>query len=366
MVLSDPGANLAPVYEAKPGVRREAELFVRHPDNPILTADALDANVVLVFNPGVVRWRNRFLMAYRADLGRPGDPNLTGTEIGFAVSDDGLRWEVGVQPTLDRRAAIRLLQPLEPHADLESSLWRIYAPRLSVAPSPGDDGDRLLLSFAVDTTRGLRAGLAVGDGERWEAVDLGPPANRNQVVFPARIGDHWYRLERPMHDYGGEALGAGAYGIWVSRSPDLVHWGATRYLCGPESFPFGGEKVGPGAPPVRTDAGWLCIVHTVSAVDADGPRGWEPDWRRRYDAAAMLLDLDDPSRVLAASDCPLLAADGRYRYESTGFRDDVIFPTAAVLRDDDLWVYYGAADTSVALAVGSVDAIVSGLVPVTH
>lgn len=352
-----------------------SSLLRRHPANPLLgRADLGGADQVLVFNPGVVPFDDRLLMAARVDRtidGRWGNHQVYATDLVLAWSDDGVTWDLEPEPVLDRAGAIELLQPLEPHRDLDRELWRIYDPRLVRLDEPGGS-PRLVLSFAADTVHGLRAGLAWSDDARhWRPLALGPPDNRNQVLFPVLIDGRFVRLERPMNHYGGEALGAGRYGTWLSRSPDLVHWGDTRFLFDAAAFPFagvpgfGGGKVGPGAPPVRTAAGWLCLVHVVGDHPRGGQRGWEPSWDKVYCAAAVLLDLDDPSLVLAASPDPLLWPEAPY--ETSGYRHDVVFPTGVVVRGSgsrsELWVYYGAADTSVALATVGVDEVLGALVP---
>lgn len=333
----------------------------RHRSNPLLACTDLDDPCVLVFNPGVAHVDDRLLMAYRADHGSWGDPNIVATDIRFAWSDDGVVWTPADTPCLDRAAAIELLRPLEPNRDLEREIWRIYDPRL--VSTELDDGPGLVLTFAVDTVNGLRAGTAVStDGGDWTALALGPPDNRNQVVFPQRIDDTWLRLERPMQSYGGEAMGAGRFGIWLSRSPDLRYWGDTRFIGNHDLFPFANDKVGPGPPPILTDAGWLCILHAVDHDPAAGKRGWETTWQRTYHAAAVVLDRDDPSRVVAVAEEPLLSPDPAVRYEADGYRSDVVFPSGAVVVDnggtDELWIYYGAADTTIALATAPIDQVV--------
>jgi beta-1,4-mannooligosaccharide/beta-1,4-mannosyl-N-acetylglucosamine phosphorylase len=356
--------------------------FHRHQANPLLRGEDLPHDSLLVLNAGVARVGDRLLMAYRSDRGTWGDPDLYATDIGLAWSDDGIAWEAEPAARFDREAAIKLLAPLEPHRDLELELWRIYDPRLVVIEGyhhgettggGGDDGSDdagpvVAMTFAADTTHGLRSGLAISrDGIDWRAIHLGPPDNRNQVLFPRRIGGRWVRLERPMHNYGGEAFGAGRYGIWISYSPDLIHWGDTRFLLDPSAFGFADDKVGPGAPPVETEHGWLCFVHTVANHPVGGRRGWEPTWLKTYRGAVMLLDRDDPSRVLALSPEPVLTPLVEHRYETDGFRNDVVFPTAALIEgsgdDAELRVYYGAADTTVALATASLADVLDRLAP---
>ncbi|MEM7339300.1 MAG: glycosidase [Actinomycetota bacterium] len=333
--------------------------FRRHESSPVLRPQDLPDESALVFNAGVVEFDGQYLMAYRSDRGTAGNPFITGTDIGFATSADGVVWKPEPTVRFDRSASIELLQPLEPHRDLEQELWRIYDPRLTVVDRHGIE--TLLMSFAADTTHGLRAGLAESiDGERWQAIALSTPDNRNQVLFPELVDDHWLRLERPMNTYGGDAMGAERFGVWLSRSPDLIHWGQSRFLVDEASFPFSDGKVGPGAPPVRTAEGWLCFVHAVASHPTGGKRGWEDSWGRIYRVGAILLDLDDPSKVLAAAPVPVLEPE--VDYETDGFRNDVIFPTGAVARPgdngDEVWLYYGAADTVVGLATARVDDVV--------
>ena len=343
--------------------------FVRHPANPLLAGSDLPHESMLVFNAGVARFGGRFLMAYRNDRGSWGDPNIYASDIGFAWSDDGISWKAEPETRFDREGAIALLADLEPHRDLDLELWRVYDPRLTVVAPDGVP--RLIMTFAADTTHGLRSGIAESDdGRTWRAVSLGPPDNRNNVVFPELIDGQWARLERPMNTYGDEPMGGGRFGIWIASSPDLVHWGDTRFVCDAGWFPFADDKIGPGPPPVKTELGWLCLIHAVSLLPTFTQRGWESDWNKVYSMGAMLLDLDDPSRIIDAAPMPLLTPTADY--ETAGFRHDVIFPTAALTvptngaapdgtagADDELWVYYGAADTTVALATARVGDVLS-------
>lgn len=324
--------------------------FVRHPANPIIDVADLTGAGVLAFNPGVIRTADGWSMALRVDEGTTGDSNITGSHIAFATSEDGVSWTLQPDLALDRDDALALLQSLEPHRPLDEELWRIYDPRLLEI-----DGE-VVLSFAADTTHGLRPGLARRTAAGWEAVALGPPDDRNNVVFPELIDGRYHRLQRPMHEYGGEALGAGKYGIWTSASPDLVHWGDTRFIADRSIAPYANDKIGPGAPPLRTEMGWLCLFHAVSVLADVTQRGWEASWEKTYVAGALLLDLDDPSRLVAAAPIPALAPEAPY--ETEGFRNDVIFPTAAVAVDGDVWMYYGAADTVIGLATAPIDAVV--------
>lgn len=318
---------------------------------------SLGDDVVLTFNPGVVDLGDHLLMAYRADHGAVGDPHITATSIGFAVSRDGRFWDPSTaSPPIDRERALELLAPLEPHRDLEREVWRVYDPRLQLVAGLRRP---LLMSLAVDTTSGLRpAVLASGDhGATWTAVHLGLPDNRNVVLFPELIGGDIVALERPANEYGGDGMGAGRYSIWARRSNDLERWGSDRLVVRADEIGHGATKIGPGAPPVRTEQGWLAIIHVTEDGVVESARGWEDTWAKRYSAHALLLDLDDPTKVIGWSSESII--EPVEDHERNGYRNDVIFPGAALVRPGDrthgsdeptLWIYYGAADTCVGLA----------------
>ena len=149
------------------------------------------------------------------------------------------------------------------------------------------------------------------------------------------------------------------FDMWWSESPDLVHWGNSRLVAGVEDFPFANDKIGPGAPPVYTEKGWLAITHTVDIDPERGKNGWEDRWTKRYCTAAVLLDRDEPWKMIGCTKVPLLAPETEYEARD-GFRWNVVFPTAAVpAPDGKLRIYYGAADTVIALAEAKTDDIIA-------
>jgi beta-1,4-mannooligosaccharide/beta-1,4-mannosyl-N-acetylglucosamine phosphorylase len=310
---------------------------VRHPRNPVLTADQVPYPADLVFNAGVTRWQGRYVMVFRNDFDvRDNIPNRT--NLGLAWSDDGIEWQVAAQPVFELRT---------------DEFRRAYDPRLTVL-----DG-RLYLCFAVDTQRGeVRGGIAVTDDlEHFDILSISAPDNRNMVLFPERINGRIARLERPfpMYSRRDESLLC----MYYADSPDGRDWGNHQFVMGEEHVAWANSKVGPAAPPVKTDAGWLALFH---AVDTDPQRapfdGWEANpWTKRYTAGIALLDLHQPWKVLGLYDRPLLEPETDY--ELKGFRGSVIFPTGMVLEGSgEVKVYYGGADTVMALATAPADELV--------
>jgi beta-1,4-mannooligosaccharide/beta-1,4-mannosyl-N-acetylglucosamine phosphorylase len=210
------------------------------------------------------------------------------------------------------------------------------------------------MCFAVDTRHGVRGGIAVTDDfVKYDFLSLSVPDNRNMVLFPEKINDLFIRLERPFPVYGRG--GGNRFDIWISKSPGCRYWGDNRLLLGVEHVSFANDKIGPGAPPVRTDHGWLTTFHAVDIDNNRGKNGWEKAWKKRYTAGIMLLDLEDPSKVIGMSKDPLIAPEASYETEG-GFRNNVIFPGGMILEETgEVKIYYGAADTYECLATSHVD-----------
>jgi beta-1,4-mannooligosaccharide/beta-1,4-mannosyl-N-acetylglucosamine phosphorylase len=168
-------------------------------------------------------------------------------------------------------------------------------------------------------------------------------------------------LERPFPVY--MRAQPEAFPIWWADSPDLVYWGNHRPVLGPDEVPFANSKIGPAAPPIETSRGWLVSIHAVHTDKTTPLKGWEPaGWHKTYHAGLMLLDRHEPWKVIGLRRTPLLAPEAAY--ELDGFRGSVIFPTGMVLEDSgEVKLYYGAADTSVALATAHVDDLVASCTP---
>ena len=313
----------------------------RHPGNPVLSKNDVPYPADLVFNAGIAKYRGRYVMVFRNDYLAPGTswPDRLYTNLGLAFSDDGIAWQVQPAPYL----------PLESVRTEEIS--RIYDPRLTVIE------DEIYLCFAMDTAHGLRGGIArTTDFTDFEIVSLSVPDNRNMVLFPEKINGLYCRLERPMPVYSRG--GKDRFDTWLSYSPDLRYWGDSQLVLAVEDVPWANDKTGPAAPPIKTKYGWLATYHGVDRDNARGKNGWEETWQKRYCAGIMLLDLEDPSRVIGNYPHPLLAPEAPYEIAG-GFRNHAIFPCGMLLEDDgEVKIYYGAADIVTCLATAHVDDLV--------
>jgi beta-1,2-mannobiose phosphorylase / 1,2-beta-oligomannan phosphorylase len=162
-----------------------------------------------------------------------------------------------------------------------------------------------------------------------------PCENKDVVLFPQKVNGEYVALHRPNPNSHFSPPQ-----IWLAYSPDLIHWGRHRpLLCGCEDWE--GDRVGTGAPPILVDEGWLLLYHGSESSDVAGTVG-------RYAAGAVLLDQADPARVIARSSQPIMTPTADF--ETRGFVPNVVFPTAMIDQDDRLQVFYGAADTCIAMA----------------
>jgi beta-1,4-mannooligosaccharide/beta-1,4-mannosyl-N-acetylglucosamine phosphorylase len=230
----------------------------------------------------------------------------------------------------------------------DDEVERAYDPRLTVI-----DGV-CYVCFATDTKHGLRAGIAsTTDFENFDIKYLSVPDNRNMVLFPEKINGLFTRLERPMPVYSRNNLDR--FDMWLSESPDLEFWGRSKLVMGVEHVKYANDKIGPAAPPVKTEKGWLTTFHAVDIDYTRGKNGWEDKWQKRYTAGIALLDLEDPSKVIGKYEEPLLAPETDYEVDE-GLRQNVIFPGGMILEDSgEVKIYYGASDTVECLATADVN-----------
>ncbi len=163
-----------------------------------------------------------------------------------------------------------------------------------------------------------------------------PPHNKDCALFEEKIGGKYFCFHRPS----GIELGGNF--IWLASSPDLLHWGNHQCILRTREGFWDSARVGAGAAPIKTEAGWLEIYHGADA-------------KNRYCLGAILLDLDDPSKVLARSHDPIFSPEADY--ELTGFFGNVVFTNGHIVRGDEITMYYGASDEVICGATLSVSEI---------
>ncbi|MFD1465888.1 glycoside hydrolase family 130 protein [Lapidilactobacillus mulanensis] len=185
------------------------------------------------------------------------------------------------------------------------------------------------LNFSAVSSRGICVELiSTTDFTSYhEEAIIFNPDNKDVVLFPEKIHGRYYALNRPT------VKSTGHNDVWISSSPDLHSFGDHHWLFSGSKDGWDNGRVGAGLPPIKTDAGWLEIYHAA-------------DKSSKYCMGAMLLDLDDPTKIIYRSKNPILSPDADY--EQKGFFGEVVFGCGYTLKDDQLTMYYGVSDTSMA------------------
>jgi predicted GH43/DUF377 family glycosyl hydrolase len=167
-----------------------------------------------------------------------------------------------------------------------------------------------------------------------------PPHNKDCALFEEKINGKYYALHRPSSPELG-----GNY-IWIAESPDGLHWGNHKLLATTRNGMWDSARLGAGASPIRTEKGWLEIYHGATE-------------EHRYCLGLLLLDSDDPTKVIARSEEPIMEPIAQYEQE--GFFGNVVFTNGHIINGDTVSVYYGASDEVICKANFSIAALLKSL-----
>lgn len=203
-------------------------------------------------------------------------------------------------------------------------------------------GDGYFLTFTMVSPLAVGVGLIqTEDFKKYHRKGMiFPPHNKDCAIFEEKINGKYYALHRPSSPELG-----GNY-IWIAESPDRIHWGNHKCIAVTREGVWDSVRVGAGAAPIKTDDGWLEIYHGAND-------------KHRYCLGALLLDLNDPSRVLARSDNPIMEPIAEY--ERNGFLGNVVFTNGHYIEGDRIRVFYGASDEVVCRADFSIKEILQSL-----
>lgn len=302
-------------------------LFRRHESNPILTTASWPYPATSVFNPGATLTPDGATLLLCRVEDRRGHSHLCAARSVNGVDN----WQIDPQPTL----------PPDPE-HFPEELWGIEDPRITHIPELGKyavvytvytrDGPGVALAFTVDFCHFERYGVIMA------------PEDKDAAMLPHRIGGNWALIHRPVSSPRAH--------MWMSYSPDLRHWGSHKLMM--EARRGGwwdANKIGLSPPPIETPQGWLVIYHGVRQTAAGSI----------YRLGLALFDLNTPERCLRRSNEWVFGPEEPY--ERHGDVDNVVFPCGCTIGPDGdtLNLYYGAADSSIALATGSVRDILEWL-----
>ena len=297
------------------------ELFVRHHNNPILSAKDWPYPVNAVFNPGVTLFHNKVVLLARVE-DRRGFSHLA-----KAISENGVvNWMIDTQPTFEA----------DPQNHSEEA-WGVEDPRITWLA----ELDKWAITYTAYSNSGPRVSLAMTkDFQEFERLGpILPPEDKDSAIFPRKIGGKWMLIHRPM----AASLVPGTH-IWASSSDDLIHWSDPRVLIPARTGAWwDANTVGLSAPPLETPDGWLILYHGVRQT-ASGSL---------YRLGLALLDLENPFRILRRSDEWIFGP--QEPYEKQGDVGGAVFPCGWILdiTTGKVRMYYGAADSCIALATAN-------------
>lgn len=345
------------------------DIAKRHPQNPLLTpADLRPAiegmEIACLLNPGVFTYNGKIWLLLR-------------------VAERPVQREGAVSfPVYNKEGKIEVLTFSNNDPALDASDPRVisyqgedYLTTLSyLRPVASDDGIQFrdepgyppifgqgeLESFGIEDCRVATtpdgfyltftevSPVAVGVGlmhtADWQTYTrhgmIFPPHNKDCALFEEKIGPYYYAFHRPSSPELG-----GNY-IWLAESPDRIHWGNHRCVAVTRPGKWDCARIGAGAAPIRTDKGWLEIYHGADA-------------NHRYCLGALLLDLENPSKVIARSEEPIMEPVAPY--EQTGFFGNVVFTNGQLVDGDTVTLYYGASDEVICRASLSITEIMQTL-----
>ncbi len=304
-----------------------SQLFHRHERNPILTANDWPYPVHSVFNPGVTLLPDGTTLLLCRVEDRRGHSHFC-----VARSANGVdNWQIDPRPSL-------LADP----EHYPEELWGIEDPRITYVP----ELERYAIVYTAFTRDGPGVALAFTDDfvsfERYGFIMS--PEDKDAALLPHRINGLWALIHRPVS--------APRAHMWISYSPDLRHWGDHKLmLVARRGAWWDANKIGLSPPPIQTPEGWLVIYHGVRQT-ASGSI---------YRLGLALFDLHTPELCLKRSNEWFFAPEELY--ERAGDVGNVVFPCGYTIEPggDIIRMYYGAADTSIALATGSVSRMLEWL-----
>lgn len=296
------------------------KLLHRYQGNPILTAADWPYAINTVFNAGATKLPDGTTLLLCRVEDRRGISHFCAARSRNGV--DG--WEIDGQPTL--------LPDPEHHPE---EIWGIEDARIVYVPELG--------KYAVTYTSYSRGGPGVSlalteDFRHFERFGvIMPPEDKDAALLPRRIGGHWALIHRPITLQGAH--------IWISYSPDLRHWGSHKMILQARRGAWwDANKIGLSPPVIETPEGWLMLYHGVRQT-ASGSL---------YRLGLALFDLETPERCILRSDEWMFGPEEPYERE--GDVANVVFPCGYTIEDDGdtINLYYGGADTCIALATGSI------------
>ncbi|NWF90614.1 MAG: glycoside hydrolase family 130 protein [Ignavibacteriaceae bacterium] len=293
----------------------------RYKNNPIIVKENVPFNVNSVFNPGVTKYRDEYLLLCRVEM-----PNGRSSLV-LARSKDGYNFKVDALPVLTP----------EMHQNCYDYVkWGIEDVRITLIEN------KYYLTY-TGYSKYMPLVILTETEDFSNFIIHGPisePSNKNCALFPEKINGFYWKIDRPSAESRKD--------IWLSQSPDLLHWGKYKFLAEPFQGSWEQDKIGSSSPPIKTDEGWLMLYHGVRGFGLGSI----------YKIGVLLLDLNEPWKIKGRTKAPILQPE--MEYERVGDVMNVVFSCGWIKEDNgDVKIYYSGADTNICLAETSIDFLLS-------
>jgi predicted GH43/DUF377 family glycosyl hydrolase len=294
--------------------------ITRYDKNPILTKKDVPFKVNSIFNPGAVKFGNKYLLVCRVEM-----PNGRSSFVN-AWSENGCHF------TVDKNLCLR---PEDHKEFLKYVEWGIEDTRIVKIE------DKYYLTY-TGYSRYMPLVILAETKDFYNFKILGPisePSNKDCALFPEKINGYYWKVDRPSAELRRD--------IWISRSNDLIHWGGYELLNQPVWGSWEGDKIGGSTPPIKTNEGWLMLYHGVRGFGISNI----------YKIGVMLLDLEKPWIVLAKCEEPILAPENIH--ERVGDVGNVVFTNGWIADNSEVKIYYSGADTNICMATTTLEHLIS-------
>lgn len=300
-------------------VNRQRDIIHRWEQNPIISIKDLSFKAADIWNAGAVKIGNTYILIVTIE-------SLSGhKDLYLARSNNGYHFTVDKSPFMT-------------HAEISTA--KKYE-RISIMDARITFLDNAYyITYIAESRHGFR--IALAKTEDFKGVKrigfISEVDTKGGALFPEKVNGRYARLERPGE--GGR--------IWISYSDDLVYWGGSEAVMSPRTGFWDSSRIGDAVPPFRIpDGRWLMLYYGIKETSA-GPL---------FRIGAALLDADDPSRVNARTNIPILSP--REEYERVGDIRNLIFTCGGIVEDSKLLLYYGAARSCICAGTTTLDDIIS-------
>ncbi len=314
--------------------------------NPILKPNPKNEwEKLAVCNPGAYYDKGKVYMLYRAS----GETEIYRIYMGLAMSEDGFSFKrVFDKPIYNPTQQFEAGCVEDPRiVKMGDYFYVTYACRAvpytlfvnGNKPKYPDNAPRTLKENLTRT--GLLRSKDLINFETLGPITGEDVDDRDVIIFPEKINGKYVMIHRPAEWIGPE-YGTDKPSIWMAFSDDMIHWKDETLLAKPE-FDWQSKKVGGSTPPIKTKQGWLLMYHGV-------------DDKRIYRQGVMMLDLNDPKKIIARP--PQFVLEPTEEFEIQGVEHDVVFAVGNVVIDNDYYVYYGGADKVICVATVKLDDLI--------